>query len=149
MVYDDFASGRHAMEIYHRLISQFDGKCEFRLRDWTIGLLRNHALNDIAIQEATDAQVIIIALGGEELPPAVKKWVEGWRVYRSAPHAILSAFLTCRAHADGSYPVEDYLRHSAADCGREFLIEKSQPWVDWCEVPPKAVSSQKPKLKRL
>jgi hypothetical protein len=143
MVYDDFALGRHAMEIYHRLISESHGQFGFCLRDWAVGLLRNQALNHIAVQEAAHARVIILATGYEELPLAIRKWVEGWRLYKSTPGGMLYAILTCPACMDGFCPVEDYLGRVAADCEREFVVEKVNPPTNWYETPVKAASLRK------
>lgn len=131
MVYVDFASVKHAIETYHRLAAQFKDEPSFRLASWTAGLLGDVTLNAIAVREAAEAKVIILAADCDGLPPAVKNWVEGWRVHKSPPRALLVAILNCPGCGGGYCDVENYLRSAAADCGREIQVEKIAAGGKW------------------
>ncbi len=125
IAYDEFASGRRAVETCHRLISAFKDDFTVLVKVWSFAVLRNTAANLTAASDAAQAQMVMIATSSGELPSAVKKWVEGWLVWSGGRGGMLLALVHAGAAKENCCPIENYLRSAAARGGIEFLLEKT------------------------
>jgi hypothetical protein len=101
---------------------------DVQVKTWSFNLLRNQKLNNAAVDDAAEAQVIIVAAQGEELPPAVEKWLEHWRIrptniHRASVVAVLD--LPTQVNGHGSQ-LEEFLRSVATSTGSEFLLERAE-----------------------
>src|SRR5690348_10836447 len=93
IVYDEFASGQRAVETCHRLTFQFKDAITIRVKVWSFASLRDTAVNLTAATDAAKADMVIVASSSEDLPPAVKKWLEAWVVWNSGGRGMLVAIL--------------------------------------------------------
>ena len=126
IVYDEFLSGQHAVQTYHRLMLQHGQPTEVHVKTWTFDRLRDHQLNNAAVKDAADAEVIILAAASEEVPPEVESWVEGWLSRPGNGHAEVVAVLNSPAQADPNLsPMENYLMRVASNSGCDLSIEKA------------------------
>jgi hypothetical protein len=124
IVYDDFAGGRHAVETCSRLISEFKGDFTIRVKTWSFAVLRNPAVNVTAAFDAAKAQMVLVAVSSNDLPSAVKRWLETWTHWKSGRCQTLVGCLSAQEGKEDFLPAETYLRTSAAKGGMEFLLEK-------------------------
>ena len=94
MAYDDFNSGKRAMDACQFLGFQLGGTIELRSSMWKFDILRNDRLNEMAVEDAIEADVIIVANARDAgLPAEVAKWIEGWVPRKRGQTAALVALL--------------------------------------------------------
>jgi hypothetical protein len=94
MAYDDFAAGKRAMDTCNFLVFQLGGGIELRSSMWKFDVLRSAKLNQIAVHDAIEADVIIVANARNTgLPEEVKEWINGWVPHKQDQSAALVALL--------------------------------------------------------
>ena len=123
IAYEDFDAGRRAMDVCKLLVAQLGNEVQFRCSMWKFEVLRCPKLQRIAVGDARDADMILVATGSSgELPAEVKRWVESWVPERQGQAAALLALLQGTA-MEGTDPVaaENYLRAAAIEAGIDFL----------------------------
>jgi len=125
IAYDEFASGRHAVETCHRLIAESQGNFTVRVKVWSFAVLRNQVANLTAATDAAKAQMVMVATSSEDLPAAVKKWMDAWLAWNGGRRAMLVAILDSEGAEINQWPAETYLRAAAANGNMEFLLEKN------------------------
>jgi hypothetical protein len=141
IAYDDFAAGKRAMDTCNFLVSQFAGEIELKSSMWKFDVLRSTNLNQLAVDDAVEADVIIVANGRESgLPEEVKGWVNTWVPRKHDPAAALVALLdftgddtreSAMAHA--------FLEGAAATAKIDFLVQEIRSSGEY--MPPLAGSS--------
>lgn len=124
IVYDQFVAGQHAVETCARLVSDFKDKFNVRVKVWSFAVLRNTAVNLTAASDAAKAQMVMVATSSEDLPPAVKKWMQAWMTWNGGKCGLLVALLNTPDAREDYSAAEAYLRFAAASKGMEFLLEK-------------------------
>lgn len=125
IAYDEFSSGRRAVETCHRLISEYKDDFTVLVKVWSFAVLRNTAASLTAASDAAQAQMVMIATTSGELPSAVKKWIEEWLVWSGGRRGMLVALVHAGSAKENHCPIENYLRSAAARGGMEFLLEKT------------------------
>ena len=129
IVYDGFVSGQRAGQTYYRIMLQHRDMADVTLKTWTFDGLNNAKCNRQAIKDAVAAQLIILATACAALPPAVKKWLEGWRSHtKKCPASFVAVLNTGENLEIDMAPVENELNMIVSSAGSEFLIEKTVPW---------------------
>jgi len=132
IVYDGFVSGQLAAQTYDRLMLQHGDRADVKLKTWTFDLLKNHKINRTAIEDAAEAQLIILAAACEELPPAVENWLQGWL---SHPKKCRGSFVAVRDSSsqcdEELSPVENELQSVVPGTGSRFWIERTAEWYNW------------------
>jgi hypothetical protein len=133
IAYDGFASGQHAVQMYHRLMLERGNPAEVEVRTWAFNMLRNQELNNAAIDDAAAAEVIIVAADSDELPPAVEKWLDGWRLRPANHHhtsvvAVLGQTSAAEKHLSS---IEEFLRSVASSTGSDFLVKDTEQLETW------------------
>lgn len=126
MAYDDFASGKRAMDACHFLVSQFGGGAELRSTMWKFDVLRSTKLNQIAVDDAIEADVIIVANarnGG--LSDAVKTWIAGWVPRKGGQAATLVALIDFTGEdVQAAVLAQAFLKDAAAEAKIDFLPQE-------------------------
>lgn len=86
LVYEDFEMaihGKHAHDIFAREVAGGDGHTDLAM--WRFNLLQLPEMAALATHHAARADVVIVAPRNlNQLPPAVKEWLERWPPDRSA-----------------------------------------------------------------
>jgi hypothetical protein len=125
IAYEGFASGQHAVQMYHRLMLERGNPADVDIKTWAFNMLRNRKLNNAAVEAAAEAEVIIIATEGEKLPSAVEKWLEGWRrrPTNNHPTSVVGVLDRPAACDNQLSPMEKFLRSVASSTGSDFLME--------------------------
>jgi len=132
IVYDEFVSGQRAVQTYYRLMSQQGDLAEVNLKTWTFDLLKNPEINQSAIEDAAEAQIIILAANCEMLPAAVEKWLQGWRLHTNKRHGSFVAVLNPASEPGKELSaVENELQSLIPETGSDFLIERTEYSHEW------------------
>lgn len=125
IAYDEFASGQYAMEACRLLSSKFKDDVAARVKSWSFADLRNTAVNLTAACDAAGAHMVMVAASSEDLPWAVKKWIETWLAWNGGGHGMLVALLNLGRAREKYSPAEAYLRFVAARRGMRFLLQRT------------------------
>ncbi|HKI68141.1 MAG TPA: hypothetical protein VKA67_01020, partial [Verrucomicrobiae bacterium] len=79
LLYEDFATGTRAKEIFDQLTDHAELNADFSLDLWRFNLLCDPELNQRAVENAAMADVVVFsAHGREELPVEVQLWFFHW-----------------------------------------------------------------------
>jgi hypothetical protein len=129
IVYEDTHCGQCATDTYQKLRSQFGNEFDFRISLWSFSVLQCERLNEQAVQDAIQANAIIIAANFHNEPPAeIRKWIDGWVSQKRNHSAILIALLRGRTNqSEKKDGTQNYFRDVATRAGMDFLIEDLKP----------------------
>jgi hypothetical protein len=78
IAYEDFESGKHAKQTYDFLTENIGRDFHLTNQMWKFDVLSIPKLREIAVRDATQADIIIISSHGQELPEPVTDWIESW-----------------------------------------------------------------------
>jgi hypothetical protein len=79
IIYQNRTAGYRAKNFYERIVSAFDGACDFRLDLWNFQVLAMPQINKTAAKAAAQADLVILSMCRKRrLPPEVKNWMETW-----------------------------------------------------------------------
>jgi hypothetical protein len=92
MVYEDFETGKHAKQTYDYLVRNLGPDCHLTNQMWKFDVLSIPKLREIAIKDATQADIIVVSSRGGDLPEQVKEWIEGWLALRTNAIALVALF---------------------------------------------------------
>ena len=101
-------------------------QCQIIEHVWLFSTFRLRELQEIAAEEASASDLVIISVHqAEGLPDEVKSWIDLWLGQKGARHAVLLALLD-PAYEAVPGPTQAYLRDVARRGGMEFLVESSE-----------------------
>jgi hypothetical protein len=126
MAYDDFTAGKRAIDTCNFLVSRIGGSIELRSSMWKFDVLRSIKLHQIAVDDAIEADVIIVANARESgLPEEVKEWVNSWVSRKGGQAAALVALLDFTGE-DTREPTQAYafLKGAASTARIDFLPQE-------------------------
>ncbi len=91
VAYEDVVAAKRAKEICDRLRCFIGDGITFEMHLWRFDVLRTPDLRDVAVNDAVQARLILIASRGRgDLPAETKAWIEFWVTQRRArPGAIV------------------------------------------------------------
>jgi hypothetical protein len=127
MVYDDFTSGKRAMNTCNFLACRLGGGIELRTSMWKFDVLRNAGLRRMAVDDAVEADVIIVANAPRSpLPDEVKGWIEAWVPGKKGglPAALVALMDFTDEVAGESREAQRCLKEAAAAAGIDFLSQE-------------------------
>lgn len=132
IAYEDFRAGKRAMDMCKPLVSLLGSEVQFRNSMWKFDILRSEKLNRIAIGDAIEADIIIVATTQPgDLPEQIKEWVESWVPEKRGQTAALLALMDFPPPEDGVPSLSyNYLEKAAANAGIDFLPQIVQPSGD-------------------
>ena len=96
IAYDDLSIAKLAKEKWDFMVGALQPGCDFQLRVWKFEALRFPRLRDLAVNDAAQSAVIIVATKGtSEFPMEVNEWMEQWLAQKAetADHAGLLILL--------------------------------------------------------
>jgi hypothetical protein len=124
IAYEDFETGKRAIKTYNYLVEHLGHECLFTNQMWKFDVLSVPKLREMAVRDAIGAQIVIIALhGNNPLPPQVEAWVESWAACAGNTVALVALFEDLSEFAEN--PARDYLAGVAGHCGIEFFCQPS------------------------
>ena len=131
-IFEDSATGTRVKEFRQRLSRNLDQQCQIIEHVWLFSTFRLRELQEIAAEEASASDLVIISVHqADGLPDEVKSWIDLWLSHKGARHAVLLALLE-PGYEGVSGATEAYLRGIARRGGMEFLVEsKEEPALRW------------------
>ncbi|MGD0744247.1 MAG: hypothetical protein ABSA45_03740 [Verrucomicrobiota bacterium] len=129
IAHEDLMTGIEAAVMLGRMGAQLEAEFEMKGETWWFDsgfwqfeALRDPELLEQAAAEAAAADIIIISVGGAELPACVRNWIECALPMKEGGSPALLALLDRGNDASGAPPrSESYLRRLAGRCGLDFV----------------------------
>jgi hypothetical protein len=121
--FEDSATCTRVKEYCQGLSRDLGQECKIMQHVWVFNTLRVRELQEIAAEEASVADLIIISVHqAESLPDEVKDWIDLWLRQKGTHRAVLLALLD-PAYQGSSSSIRRYLQEVARRGGMEFLVE--------------------------
>jgi len=123
VTYEDTTTRDRAISICDHLVHKLWEDCEFEFSWWRFDYLRDPEIAVAAVAAANGADLIIFSAHAvQELPRAVKAWIETWLVKRENRESALVALIgTAPELMQGVSPTHIYLRDVAHRAKMDFL----------------------------
>ena len=126
--FEDANGGTRVKEFCQGLLRDLGSECRVIEHVWLFSTLRLRELQEIAAEEASASDLVIIAAhraGG--LPKEVEGWIELWLQQKARHSAVLLALLD-PDYEGASTAIQNYLRQVAKRGKMEFLVlSKDEP----------------------
>ena len=124
VICEDFAAGKRGKHFYETLAAAMDGDCISTHHLWSFPVLAIAEVRNIAASAAAAADIVIFALSGrEELPAAVKEWIEMWAWLIEDTRPALVALFESPNGESGS--IRGYLRSVTARKHLDFFPDSA------------------------
>jgi hypothetical protein len=124
--FEDSVTGTRVKEFCQGLSRDLGQQCQIIEHVWLFSTFRLRELQEIAAEEASAADLIIISVHpAESLPDEVKHWIELWLSQKGTRDAVLLALLD-PPHEGASHSMETYLQDIARRGGMEFLVQSGE-----------------------
>jgi hypothetical protein len=125
-IFEDSVTGMRVKEFCQGLSRNLGEQCQIVEHVWLFNTLRLRELQEIAAEEASASDLVVISVHqAEGLPDDVKNWIDLWLRQKGSRHAVLLALLD-PPYEGGAAPTEAYLQEIAARGGMEFLVESTE-----------------------
>jgi hypothetical protein len=130
--FEDSTTGTRVKEFCQGLSRDLGSDCRITEHVWLFNTLRLRELQEIAAEEASASDLVIISTHQSgSVPDEVKGWIDLWLQHRNWHPAILLALLD-PSYEGASSAVESYLQKVASRGGMEFLVGSGAvPDVRW------------------
>jgi hypothetical protein len=130
IIYEDFAAGKHAKETYDYLASQLGCDFEFKNLMWKFEVLGSPKMKEMALDDAREADLIIIATHGiGDLPEEVKSWIDLWSERSGNAMALVTLVDRPKNLMYDHTSLRSYLHDAAKRAGTEFFAQPDD-WPD-------------------
>jgi hypothetical protein len=124
-IFEDSVTGMRVKEFCQGLSRNLGEQCQIVEHVWLFNTLRLRELQEIAAEEASASDLVVLSVHqAEGLPDDVKNWIDLWLRQQSAHRAVLVALLD-PPYEGASGPTEAYLEEIATRGGMEFLVEST------------------------
>ncbi len=127
IAYEDFETGKQAKRTYDFLVEHLGNDCSFSNQMWKFDVLSLPKLREIAVKDATAADIVIISCRGDELPAHVKDWIESWLAEPRSTLALVALFDRSSMEGITTGLVREYLAEVAKRGRMEFFVQPE----DW------------------
>lgn len=123
IAYEDFEAGKHAKETYDFLAENLGRECHLTNQMWKFDVLSIPKLREIAVRDATMADIILLSSHGEPLPDYVCKWIESWLMQGTHSLALVALFGPSEAQNGAAASLRQYLADVAKRGRMEFFAQ--------------------------
>src|ERR1051326_1199971 len=123
IAYEDFDTGKLAKRTYDFLTEALGPDCSFTNQMWKFDVLLLPKLREIAIEDASGADIIIISSRGRELPTHVTQWIDGWKATAHNPLALVALFDPHQEARGEVNAARSYLAEVARNRNMEFFAQ--------------------------
>jgi hypothetical protein len=123
--FEDSVTGMRVKEFCQGLSRNLGQHCQIVEHVWLFSTFRLRELQEIAAEEASSSDLVIISVHqAESLPEEVKSWLDLWLDQKGARNAVLLALLDS-GYEEVPGPTQAYLQDVARRGGMEFLVEST------------------------
>jgi hypothetical protein len=126
IAYEDLETGKHAKKTYDFLVENLGRECHLTNQMWKFDVLSIPKLREIAVRDATMADIIILSSHGGALPEQVVKWVESWLMEGTSALALVSLVEKTGDSSAISSAAREYLADVARHGHMEFFAQPDQ-----------------------
>jgi hypothetical protein len=126
IAYEDFDAGKHAKKTYDYLAENLGKQCQLTNQMWKFDVLSIPKLREIAVRDASTADIILISSNSDRLPEHVVKWIESWLMQGTSALALVALFENREAQPRALPSVREYLADVAQRGGMEFFAQPDQ-----------------------
>jgi hypothetical protein len=123
IAYEDFETGKHAKETYDFLAENLGKECRLTNQMWKFDVLSIPKLREIAVRDATTADIILISCHDDSVPDYVMKWTESWLMEGSQALALVALFDQPAAPTGRGAPAREYFSDVAMRAHMEFFAQ--------------------------
>jgi hypothetical protein len=124
--FEDSITGTRVKEFCQGLSRDLGQQCRITEHVWLFSTLRLRELREIAAEEASASDLVIVYVHqAEHLPDEVKSWIDLWLQHKGNHSAVLLVLLD-PADEDTPGPMQVYLQDVARRAGIVFLAESSE-----------------------
>jgi hypothetical protein len=128
IAYEDFETGKHAKKTYDFLVENLGHDCPFSNQMWKFDVLNIPKLREMAVRDATQADIVLISSHGRgDLPDAVKSWIDCWLAEPRNAIALVALFACPREETARTRVIRAYLASVAKQGKIEFFAQPD----DW------------------
>jgi hypothetical protein len=122
IAYSDLETRDRAMRLHDHLSRQLNDDYDLHCSWWKFDHLADPTLFDQAIDDALDANMIVLSLHAEtELPPAARAWIDGWAHRSDHQKCALVTLYAEPSERPESSPVCAFLRQAARLAHMDFF----------------------------
>src|SRR5579859_4043173 len=126
IAYQDLEAGKHAKKTYDYLQENLGRECTLTNQMWKFDVLSIAKLREIAVKDATMADIIIISSHGDELAEPVMKWIESWLMQGTSALALVALFERTEESIGSPLATRAYLADVARRGGMEFFAQPDE-----------------------
>ena len=125
IIYDDFYSALRGQELAGRMAIEVEPAFKICTRVWDFDLASHPDLRDRAAKDAIEADMIIISASvGDDLPSAVKGWMQSWLPQKRGGLAALVALVSQGVYLPSEPPALcRVLKQMAKEGGMDFFCQ--------------------------
>lgn len=124
VVYEDFETGKSAKKICDFLAGNLGPNCRVTQQMWKFAVLEIPNLRDMAVKDAAQADVIIVASQGtNRFPAAFKQWAEQWLEEKPNAMALVALFAAPAYESEVCQRSRAYLSQLATRGRMEFFAQ--------------------------
>jgi len=122
VAYEDGATRARALQLYHHLAGQLLDDYDFKCAWWKLEHLGEPALREHAVDDAAEANMIVLSVRNKkELPAIGKTWIEGWLPRRENRKSALVALVASESPESGDPALINYLQSVARLAHMDFF----------------------------
>ena len=93
VIYDDFDFAARAAALLERVAIRADEAMQWDVKPWRLDMLKQSSLANVALDETTDADLIVVALRKTpSLPDELMGWLERWAMKRQTEDTAMMVF---------------------------------------------------------
>lgn len=128
-IYQDAFLGLRGRGLLEGLGRGLQDECELKIEMWSLELLEDPAVRQLATQDVARAKVVVFSLCGDStLPETIERWVESWPARASNDCPALIALLNPGEGGNEINPaIRGYLRGVASRQGMTFFALTMHP----------------------
>jgi hypothetical protein len=121
--FEDSVTGMRVKDFCQDLSRNLGQQCQIIERVWLFSTFRLRELQEIAAEEASASDLVIISVHqAGDLPDEVKGWIDLWLSHKGDRRAVLLALFDA-AYEGVPGPTQAYLQDVARRGGMKFLVE--------------------------
>ncbi|MGZ8937852.1 MAG: hypothetical protein ACXW32_01425 [Limisphaerales bacterium] len=121
-IYDSEAANREATDTSNLVLRELGDTIEADRTIWNLDSLETSTLRQLAAEEAARADVIVIALAGNEPNKSLKQWAAQWQQSRELSGGLLALIPAGDSESGGD--LADFLYETAVSANMDFLCQK-------------------------
>ncbi|MGZ8901643.1 MAG: hypothetical protein ACXW3Z_16245, partial [Limisphaerales bacterium] len=121
-IYDSEAANREATDTSNLVLRELGDTIEADRTIWNLDSLDTSNLRQLAAEEAARADVIVIALAGNEPSKSLKQWAAQWQQSRELSGGLLALIPAGDSESGGD--LADFLYETAVSANMDFLCQK-------------------------